>query len=269
MTFTYDAGSATPGYAGLISWPSLRVNDGTFRPLVIPPITESAPVRVGSTPSPEGGGVVSDPVLDVWSFEVAAWIYTEDIADMQAAVDYLKSKVNAWNGWQTVTFDAPDWAEPRRMTLQVNGQLQVTVPDKGTLIAPERVFSVPVIAADPRLYGQTQQTVTVTTSTAVTNDGNYGAPFTVRFNGPQTDPQINKDGTSGSAKVKYVGTITSGHWVEFNTLTGEAVDDTGATAYSGISASTARRLAPGSTAWTKSNASGAGTTQIIFRNTWA
>lgn len=99
---------------------------------------------------------------------------------------------------------------------------------------------VQLSAADPRLYGLTQNSVSAgveagaavglefnTTadmtfggaiapgSATVTNAGNFAEPFVMRIYGPCTDPVVTR--ASDSAALSFTTTITSGNYLELNT----------------------------------------------------
>jgi hypothetical protein len=220
------------------------------------------------------GGYFGTAFLDVWSFDLTGWFLVDAAADVAAAFDYLRSKVNVYKGAQVVTFNHPGWSASRQMTLRVSGQVSMAEVERGENKLTSRTVTIPVTAADPRLYATTAQAVTVGTGgTSLTNSGTVDAPFTVRFNGPQTDPQIDGPGTAGLNRIKYTGSITSGHYVDVTTLDAAsgvmiAVDDTGANVFGSLANGTARTINPGTSTWTKSNASGAGTTVVTFRDAW-
>lgn len=275
--FTYAAGSTTPtDPAGLIEWPSARFSDGSLRPLIIPPLWESAPLRVTKSDLPGDGGYVPDPKLDAWEFEVKAWLLVDDTAgeDVQSALDYLRGKINAYLGWQDVLLRgfSADWTENRQMRLRLAGQLTADVPEKGTLMSPERDLTIPVIAADPRMYSTTLHSSPL--NATLTNAGNTPAPLTVTFEGPLTNPRVDGPGTAGTNRIRLGRTLLTGESVTVTTYDPDsgqltAIDDTGANAYGDITAATARTLDVGATAWTKTADAGAGTVTVEWRDAWA
>lgn len=280
MAFSYDAGSTSPTYAGLIEFNGIRFNDGTFKSQRVPLIVDSAPVRDAVTDLPsDDGGFAGTAFYGPWQFDLEAWLYVPSPDDVQAALDYLQSKVNTAAGLLTMPVNSRGWSAARQVTARVAGQIVVNEPDVDLKKVPRRDFTIPFVAPDPRLYAAALQQVTVTTGTTLTNNGSVSTPFTVQFNGPLTNPQIDGPGAAGTNRIRFSGTIPSGHWVEVQTnpasVTGvTAYDDTGASAYgtgtygSGISAFTATVIAPGSSSWTATADSGTGSTVVSFRDAW-
>lgn len=273
MTWTYTAGSSSAAtiLAGRCEFPSLVLGDGSFRSLELPPRIESAPLRFPVTPLPGDGEYVTTPKLAAWPFTIQGWFYATDPFDTQAAIDYLLSNVNVGNGWQTVYFDAPGWTDQRQMTLIVAGQVAVTEPEKQEKKVPQRVFAIPVIAADPRRYSKTAVVTPVTTGgVAVANNGNYDTPIVAVFTGPLTSNPSISDGTHA---LGLNTTLTTGQVITVNTYdptTGglTAVDQTGANAVSLLNSSTLRTLAKGSHTLTRTG-TGTGTIQTTTRHAYA
>lgn len=273
MTWSYSAGSsdASTVLAGMCEFPSLRINDGSFRSLELPPIIESAPLNFSVTPLPGDGEYVNLPRLAAWQFALQGWFYASGPFDTQAAIDYLMSKINVGNGWQTVYFHAPGWSDQRQMTLLVAGQVAVVEPEKQSKKVPQRTFAIPVIAMDPRRYLKTATTTTITTGgVSVGNAGNYKTPLTVVFTGPLTSNPSISDGTN---TLGLNTTLTTGQTVTVNTkdpTTGTltAVDQTGANAMSLLASSTLRSVAPGGVTLTRTG-TGTGTIVTTTRDAWA
>lgn len=285
MTWTYEAGSATPGPSGLFELPSLRLtDDGSFCPLAIPPLFTSPPIRDSVTPmASDHGGRFGLALYDPFPFEVTGWfLCAEDLSDLGEIVDYLKDKANLRHHSQTVLLNLPGWAEARQMTVRVTGQISIVQPERSDALVSEREFTIPLTAADPLKYSTTEHTVTVTSGTSVVNAGDADTPVTVRFNGPVTNPQVDKAGTSGSDRIKLLNAdgsdvvIASGHYIDVSTNPAgdggiSAVDDTGASVYDKVAAFTvsAQPLWSGSTSWTKTVDAGAGAVQFIYRDAWS
>lgn len=265
------AGTAVD-FSGVLDFPSgLRLggDDGTFRLSVAPCITDSMPLRVSSGPAPRGGGMVGDPLPDVWPFDVQGWFLVDDPADIQAAVDLLHQKVNFALGWQTVTLNAPGWPATRTMTLRVGGQITVDPRDRGDMTVPERVYTIPLIAADPRRYGPAV-TTPITTGTSVTNGGVIPSPFVATFVGPLTDPELNGPGTGNILKLT---TVASGQTVTVTTVdpttgTTTAIDNTGADVFDLIVTDKVDYIDPGTESWTFTKTAGAGSASMTVRSAW-
>lgn len=273
MAFSYDAGSSSPTLAGLVEFNSLRINDGSFKTHRVPPITDSAPIRDSTFPLPSdhGGYLATQQFYDPWLFDIEGWVLTTSPDDIPGALDYLRGKFNLDAGLQTLTVNARGWSAARQMTARIAGQIVVNEPDLTQKKVARRDFVIPLVAADPRLYATTLQSVTVDASESLTNDGTTATPFAVRFNGPQTNPKIDGPGSAGSNRIRYEGVIASGDWVEVSTDASNgvsAVDNTGANVYGGLTAFTARTIAAGASTWSATNDSGAGTTVVKFRSAW-
>lgn len=275
MSFAYSAGSATPGFGGLAEFSSLRICQGTYRPLSIPPLDQTMPLRTKSSPVPRGGAFVDPPLPDAWAFDLTGFLWVPGgdptAGDTQAAIDYLRSKVNAYQGWMTLTLNALSWPATRFMTVQVNGQVSAEDMEVERKKLPRRGFTIPLIAADPRIYSTLQTTTPITTSTAVVNAGTTPAPFTARFHGPQTDPELNGPGAGNN--LQYTGTIASGHYVDVVTVdpatgTMTATSDAGVNVFAAMTIDTATYVNPGTSHWTRSNTSGAGATEMLTRDAW-
>lgn len=216
MTFPYVAGDASPDWFGSIEWPDLLISvNGTFSPLYIPPLFESAPTRHSSTPMPRGGTAASDPLLDEWAFEVRCRVMLEDAADIQGAFDYLREKVNTYLGWQTVNVKGHGWAAAQTMTLRLDGQIRPGAePEPGEVLVPTREIMIPVLATDPRRYGAAVTTA-ITTGTLVTNAGTTPAPFEAILVGPLTAPEL--DGPGAGNKIKLTS-VASGQTITVTTV---------------------------------------------------
>lgn len=270
MSFSYSAGSATPGFGGLAELPSLRICQGTFRPLSIPPLYQSMPLRTKSTPVPRGGSFADPPLPDEWPFEIEGFFDVTDPNDVQAAITYLLAHVNAYQGFMVLTLNALGWSATQQMTVQINGQAAAQDVEMERKKLTRRGFVIPLLAPDPRRYSTTQTTTVIGTGTNVTNAGTTPAPFTVRFHAPQTDPELNGPG-SGNI-IQFTGAIP-GSYVDVTTVDGStgtmtAVDDSGNDVFASVSADSANYVNPGTSAWTASRASGAGATEMLTRDAY-
>lgn len=295
MAFAYVEGSSTPNLAGLVDIGTLDgtgatgirvsgVGGGTFELLSAiglfwgsPGVSDSmfalpndhgAAVGVPFYPEREIilNGKISVPVLD----------------DLWGAIDLLYATFNLTDtSLKTLVADTTGWSATRQCAVRVAGEIVIPEPpDLNGHLATKRLFSVPLAAPDPRLYSTTEHSQTITTATAVTNAGKMPCPIKVRFNGPQTNPKIDLAGTSGSCRIRFLGTVPSSHYVEVAAFAASstgvyAVDDTGVNAmgtdssYGGpITAFTARTVPKGSSSWTATNDSGAGTTVLMWRDAW-
>jgi hypothetical protein len=290
MSFTYRAGGTTPNLEGLVEVGSIRINgtsdgtyDGTFELHGFAGVFDGqAPIRdyMSDLPNDHGGVpglALNGPRVGLLEGQLSVPV----LADIDGARDLLNQTFDLDAGLQVYTLDRPGWSAKRQITAQVIGDgVKVEQPPGLSKLIPDRLFSVAVVAPDPRIYSVTEHTQTITTNTSITNAGIRSTPVKVRFNGPQTNPKIDLHGTSGSARIRFAGTITSGHYVEVNANAASedgvyAIDDTGVnamgtdSAYGGpISAFTLRKIPAGSSAYDATNDSGAGTTVVYWRDAW-
>ena len=278
MSYTRSDGTTTPNLAGLLQLASgFRINDGTFV-LTRCDLFDSPPVRPSVTPlSNDHGGYPGTPFYSPWEFTIEGYLTVPVLADVWSAKDDLEGAFNLDAGLLVLTLNASGWSATRQVTARVNGPIQFLEPAMLAKQVPDRDFTIPMIAPDPRRYSTTEHSQAITSNTSVSNAGKTSTPFKVRFNGPQTNPKLDLHGTSGSRRIKFTGTITSGHYVEVNTYDNgvmTAVDDAGANAYgtgtygTGVTKATASVLAPGSSAWDATNDSGAGGTTLYWRDAW-
>lgn len=278
MTYTRNDGTTTPNLAGLIQLPSgFRLNDGTFV-VTACDVFDSPTVRSNvSNLSSDHGGYAGTPFYNPFEFTIEGYLTVPTLADVWGAKDDLEGAFNLDAGLQVLTLNTSGWSATRQVTARVNGPVQFLEPAMLGKLLPDRNFTIPMVAPDPRRYSTTENSQTVTTATSVSNAGKLSTPLKVRFNGPQTNPKLDVTGTSGSRRIKFTGTITSGHWVEVNTYSNgrtTALDDSGANAYyggtygDGISKATLSVLAAGATSLDATNDSGAGSTVVKWRDAW-
>src|SRR4051794_15160513 len=261
MAFSYAAGTTTPNLAGLAEIGTIRINDGTYELHSCGRLIESAPLRTGLATLPyDHGASTGTPLYTEFPFTIEGRLNVPVLADVWGAVDLLLQTFNLDSGLQTLTLNTSGWSAARQMSVLVGGQVQIIEPPELAKLVPDRDFSVPLVAPDPRLYSVTQHSQTITTSTAVSNVGTASTPITVRFNGPQTNPKLDRAGTSGTQRIRFAGVITSGHWVEVTMWpTTTAVDDLGNNMYgsnafgNGVSSDSAPVLPVGSSSWTATN----------------
>lgn len=284
MTFSYDAGSSSPNLAGLVEIGSIRINDGTFElQSAIGLLWGSPGLRDSFFVLPnDHGAVAAAPFYSEREIVLNGEIVVPTVADLWGAIDLLNETFNlADSDLKTLTVNTSGWSASRQCDVRIAGEIDIPEPsDKNSHLSTRRRFSVPLAAPDPRLYSTTEHSQTITTGTSVINAGKMPCPIKVRFNGPQTDPDIDLTGTSGSDRIRFAGTIPSGHYVEVAAFAASAtgvyaVDDTGVnamgldSAYGGpVTAFTARSIPSGSSSWTASNTSGSGTTVLYWRDAW-
>lgn len=266
MSFSYAAGNTTPGYGGLAEFSSLRLNDGTFKPVTVPPITQTPPMRFKVDPIPRGGGLMSTPSLDPWEFALEGYFDVSHPDDVQPAIDYLKSKINPSLGLQTLTLNAKGWSAARLMSVRLAGPLTVEEPTVERKKLQRRSFSIPLIAEDPLKYAATQTTTAVTTSTSVTNAGTAPVSYIVHFDGPNTTFIQVADALGNKVRLDYA--IPSGKYVEISTKDGLVVTDTGVDLYQYVTINSVMRTLPaGANLYTKTSGSG-GSASIKHYSGW-
>lgn len=294
MAFSYVEGSSTPNLAGLIDIGTLdgtgasgiRISggsDGTFELHSARGLLDgSAGVRDYMTDLPnDHGGVAGLALNGPRIFTIEGMLTVPTLSDVDGALDLLEGRLDIERGLQTFKVNRTGWSAARQVTAQVIGDgVRIVEPEGLAKQVPDRMFTATCVAPDPRLYSVTEHTQTITTATAVSNAGNKACPIKVRFNGPQTNPKIDLAGTSGSCRIRFLGTVPSSHYVEVAAFAASstgvyAVDDTGVNAmgtdssYGGpITAFTARSVPKGSSSWTATNDSGAGTTVLMWRDAW-
>lgn len=287
MSYVYDAGVTTPGYAGLLEITSvIRLNSslvtgtepagGTFK-LEQNPFLSSPPVRlaVSSLPS-DSGGAASPPFYDPYPFTIGGWLWVPSGPDdVAGAEEQLRAAFAAGNGPLLLTGNMRGWATKRQITAQTNGQITFT-PRHGTLRIPTRDFSIPMIALDPLAYDadnlRTQTLPATGAFTNVVSNGTVNTPFSVTITGPITNPVLTRQ--NDAKTIALSGTIASGHSITITTnpVTGiSAVDDLGANVYGKVSAFAATWLMPGTRAWTLTGTSTSGATAAVisWRDAWA
>lgn len=136
-------------------------------------------------------------------------------------------------------------------------------------------FSLALVAADPRIYGDTETTTDSgplsggTVSVTVTNAGSAGTPPRVRVYGQITNPAV----TVGGRTVGLTYTVAAGTYVEID-MRQETVklgDGSDLSRYLNVTASDFWELAPGSNTVTLTGTgpNGAEKVQTIHRSAWA
>lgn len=273
MSYSYSGGTTTPGYGGLVEFPTtLRINDGTHRPISVPPFVQTAPLDLPVSDLPIDSGFASTSRVKPWAFDIGAFFKVASPDDVQAAIDDLRAKVNAYQGAMVVKFKAKGWADYQTMTLWLAGQVNVEDPDPVRKKVPQRTYTIPVLAPDPRRYALTPVTTTVTAATALVNNGTTPTPIDVKFNGPRNVPVLDGPGSGNTIQVNI--NIASGHWVRVRTVdpsTGlvSAVDDTGADVRASVDVDRCRYINPGSSNWTVTSSSGSGNADVTHADAYA
>lgn len=273
MSFTYAAGDSTPGLAGMASIGSIRINqNGTFEMWSCGRLTLTPPRRNAVTTLPNAhGATVGTPLYTEFPFTIEGQLTVPTLSDIWAAYDLLFQTFHTDAGLQVLTLNTSGWSAARQCTVELDGQITLLEPSMFAKQVPDRQFTIPLVAPDPRLYATSVTSTNVTTATTVTNNGTASSPITVRFNGARTNPQIDGPGTAGTNRIRVAATIASGDWIEVtvdpvNGVT--ALDNAGANRYADVTALTASVVPSGASSWTATSDSGAGTVTVKFRDAW-
>lgn len=287
MTFyssVYAAGDSTPGLGGQVDLSLIRVNqNGSYELHALHGIFDGqAPTRDYMSDLPnDHGGVAGLALSSPRLILMEGMLSVPTLADVDGATDLLNLQFDLDKGLQVMTVNRVGWSAARQVTVQTVGDgVRIEEPAGLAKNVPDRLFSVALVAPDPRIYSVTEHSQVIGTNTSILNAGNRATPVRVRFAGPQTNPKIDLHGTSGSARIRFAGTVPSGHYVEVNSnasgiLGVYAVDDAGVSAmgtastYGGpISAFSLRSIPQGTSAYDASNDSGAGATTLYWRDAW-
>lgn len=282
MSFTYRAGATTANLAGLVEIGSIRISgvsdgtyDGTFELHRLGGILDgSPPVRPAAFPlGSDHGDFAGTPFYEAREILIEGLLQVPTLADIWGAKDLLEQTFNLNStALKTLTVKTSGWSAARQILVRISGPVSYVEPEGMAKLLPERLFSVPLIAPDPRLYAVTQQDVTISGATSLTNNGTIGAPLIAQFIGPQTAP-CRVTAPDGSY-IEYNANIASGRTIFVNTRdsttgTTTVYDDLGATQYANLTKASAALIPSGTSSWTKSNGGGAGATHILFYDAWA
>jgi hypothetical protein len=287
VAYTYDAGSTTPGYEGLIECNGVRVNSalpsganvgGTFK-LEDNPLLGTAPVRLPTSDLPaDHGASIGTALLSGWPLTFGGWLWVPTGPDdVPAAQEQLKAAFSALNGQLLITANARSWATKRQITAQLNGQV-VFSARHGTLRIPTRNFTLPMLAPDPLMYDadnlRTLDVPMTGAATPVTNAGNAPTYMVARFVGPfTTSAQLTR--TTDTKVIVYNLSLAAAAYIDVDThaIPGpSAVTNTGANAFGDISFWTLFTIPPGTTNFTAtatSGTTGASKVTLTWRDAWA
>lgn len=279
MTYTYDAGTTTPGHAGLIEYGGVRINSGangvgTFK-LTRNPLLDSPPVRLPVVPlQSDSGGMVGPTFYDPWQFTVEGWLYVPSGPDdVPPAIDQLRGAFAAWQASQQLTFNMRGWANRRFVNAQVNGPITIQ-PRHATLRIPTRDFFIPMVAADPIAYNaDSQHSITLAyngSSVQLPNNGNTPVSFAVVFGGSCTNPALFDD-SSGASIALNMTLVGAPVTVNTNPVTGPSVIDSfGTNDYDELTAFTLLTIPPGTSRMFHATASSvtSGNVTVIYRDGW-
>lgn len=257
MPFVYDAGTSNPGGVGLIEYGGVRVNNGSYILTALGGLVDTPAIRTTSTPSGEGhGAYLSNPFYDAREITVEGFVLVERLDELWPACDKLKGAFNlATTALRTLWVNQIGWAERRFVSARPSGPLVFADPGVGAQRQPRREFQIPLVAPDPRIYGETlwgagtypdprqdDHTFTGLTTYAHPNVGTFPAPITWIVNGPVTDPAlVNND---NGRYIQYRGAVGSTQQLVVSSLARTATLD-GANVYYNIERFDDMSLAPG------------------------
>jgi hypothetical protein len=285
VTYTRDNGTTSPTIAGYASLNGLPINDGTFKSADLGMIAGSPPILDTSVDLPnDDGGFDGFPLYGRWPFNLDGEFIVDVVDDVQAAIYDLRTTLNLYAGLQTMTFKSRGFTGTRQMNVRLNGQALINDPGKGQRKVPARLFTIPLLAVDPRQYDAVtlrSVDIGVGATGTLTNNGNYPTPMTIIFVGPLTSPEIDGPGTAGLNRIRLLNgdgsnyVIASGHTVTVQTnpsgVSGvTAVDNTGANVYGKVANRSAGLITPGTSSWTLTTANGADTGHVTVqsRDAW-
>lgn len=287
MAYTYDAGTSTPGYDGLIeiagTSPVIRLNSAsppdtpstaTFR-LTSNPLLETPPVRSIVTPlGADDGGVLGAVFLDSRAFTLPGWLSVPSApSGVPLAQEQLKQAFAAKKGLLTLIVNALGWATRRQFQAQTVGAITWSL-HHSMLMIPTRSFEIPMVAPDPIGYDadnlRTQAVPMTNVNTAVTSAGSEQVGFTARFTGPFTNATLTR--VSDGATLVLTGSLTAGQYVDVSTFgMFTAVRDDASNQMGLLTAFKASRIRPGTENWKASAASGttgASGVTLTWRDGW-
>lgn len=281
MSYSYDAGSTTPFLAGLVEFGGIRINDGTFKLTDLGGLLNSAPVRNAPSSLPNDHGGWQGPVYqDPLPFTLAGYIDVDLVDYIDPALDDLQAAFDVEQNpdAQLLVVNRTGWSARRQVTAIIAGALTVEEPVDLEKKVPQRNFTVPMIAVDPRKYNaDTLQTVDIPvdgSSHAVTNGGNRPAPFIVQFFGPFTTSITLTSDSTGDV-LEYDSSAVDGAYIEVQTnpVVGRtAVTNAGVDEYVHVGTFSLTGIPPGTSNFHCTVASGSGVdtkARLIFRDTWA
>ena len=278
MSYSYDAGSTTPTYAGLVEFGGLRINDGTFKSEHLAGLQDGAPVRQGVTLLPvDNGGYPSSAYMNPRDISIDGWLKTASPDDVFAAMDALRAAFAVGDGsLSTLVVKQRGWATRRQLQARATGPVVFVEPDRIHKKVPTRDFTIPMVAPDPLLYdADNLRTIDVPmtgASTAVTNAGTAPVPFVARFTGPWTTQAVLTRASDG-AVITYGASQGSSTYVDVTTTPGaiSVVDNASANKYNNMGTWSLYLIPPGTTNFTATatgGTTGASKVTLTWRDAW-
>lgn len=280
MTWTYNAGTTTPTYAGLLELNGIRFNDGSFKTQHLSGIIDTPPVRtvISDLPS-DNGGYLGRSYYGPRDASIDGWILATTVEDVLEAREYLKKALAMVDGTalSVAVFNMPRWATRRQCNVRVAGPIVFEEPEITRKKLGRRDFTIPLIAPDPLLYDADNLRSTDlgmgAGNVTLTGAGSMPTPFKARFTGPwATSATLTR--TTDGATVTLTMSLSAGQYVDvdFTDVTHPtAVQSTGANVFGNVSATGFRKLGVGSNVWNASAASGtsgASKVTVTWRDAW-
>lgn len=280
MTWSYNAGTTTPTFAGLVEVNGIRFNNGTYRTQALPFLIDTPTLRTVASDLPsDHGGVLGPSFYGPREGPIDGWLSASSVEDVISAREYLKAAFAQVSptAMSTLVYDSLGFSPKRQCAVRVAGPIVFEEPEIILKKVARRDFSIPLIVPDPLLYDAvTVQSVTLPmdgTSHTLVGGGSMPAPFTARFTGPWTTAANLIDNASGIA-ITLTMSLTAGHYVDVD-LTDisdpKATDDTGASQFGAITVRSLRRVQPGSNSWkatATAGTTGASQVTVTYRNAW-
>jgi len=275
MAYSYNAGTTTPTYAGLVEFNGIRINDGTFKSDHLAGLIDTPPVRSSLRDlSQDHGALDANPLYGVREIAISGWAYTgQAVDDVFSAVDQLRAAFALGDGsLKTLVFQQRGWATRRQVSARINGPLTIDEPDLVQKKKGSRSFTIPMIAPDPLAYdADNLKSVTISAggSATLTNNGSVATPFIAQFNGAFTGP-VTLTNNTASESIEYDGNALAGAYIQVQTNPaapgGRTVtNNTGDVGYyQYMGAWSAFTIPPGTSTW---SASGCSVT-VIWRDAW-
>lgn len=182
-------------------------------------IYDSPPVRQAVTPAPfTHGGYVSSTYYDPRVITIEGRIIADTLAEMWTALDLLKRDFAQPSRALLYRVRMQGWTESRRFTGKpADGGLVISTP--GASSTPVRGFQATLIAADPRLYGETARTLTLNPNTtqAVSLPGTAPSPLRIEMDGIFSGGNTLDNDTTGQRVGLDSIAVATGETVIFDT----------------------------------------------------
>lgn len=128
-------------------------------------------------------------------------------------VDALKQKLALVGSTHVLKFRRSGLAYLERATIIVDGELDLDY-DKYN---PYAEYAVQLAAPDPRLYGDTLNTISFASSGTAANAGNFNTPARITFHGAGTNPGLRNNALSTQNEIRLAYTMVGGDTIVVDT----------------------------------------------------